>query len=88
MIDTQRRLRLTIQFDPVKVAMSGIRVYLEDRAFVPACFLPEFFIQVNAYTVTDLDFDHDFFLRPHQKSTMPTVMLIPPLSVHCGSPVM
>ena len=78
-----------VQLDPIETAVLGIRVDAKDRAEVPACQFPELGTQMDLDPVTDLNgfFCHFFRLR-NQKTTAPTTIIIPPLTAHCGSPVM
>jgi hypothetical protein len=58
--DAQAGLSLRIKLDPVKAAVSGVRVDAEDRSGIPAWGDADFGIQVDAHPVTDGDG------RPHK----------------------
>jgi len=55
MVNAKRHLGIFTELDPVKPAMLGIWVYLENQTFMPAFLVSKFRIKVDLYLITDLN---------------------------------
>jgi hypothetical protein len=75
---------MIIESHPVKTAMLGIRIDLENDARVPALSIPELFIEVDLHNVADLKRLCHQRLRANQVNAPPISIAIPPLIAHCG----
>ena len=87
--DAYDRYGFCVKIDPVKPAVFGIRVDLEERTCVPALLISKLLVQKNLDAVTDLKIsDHYFFRFANQNKPAPSTSIIPPMIAHFGSPAM